>query len=581
MNDFEGVEKIRNLFNKLQNVIITFKELEFTNMHLCYEFYKNHVELLSIFCDDSSYKQLSIKLFRSLFEENDDFSEYTVEKEESINILIEIIKGTLSEESAFKEIKIKAFYDKENVENTLEKIKDSMEKLEMDFKLTCSLLLYIMNNNYTLNSLLEMLIIIIKVKFPDSKICLENILNSNISFEEFIEKFNTLCIEGQICNYMDLKWNKEEKKFIVSKVPLDELTQIILNSGSKSKKTKELNSKALENKCNIEEKKEETKKKKKRQKKGKKKEEKKDEKKDEKKYVKKDEKKDKKKEEKIKEKKEEKKEEKKRLNIQNSNIPQKYTHIIVKEFDFVINEKKNIKNEQASLQEQLSQMKRLFESKFEEYDKKYTKSKKLNEDFIKELAQSKKQNEDFIKELAQSKKLKEDFLKELSQTKKENEKFQKMFENKLKKVSEKSEKKIISLSEVMLEKSQKIEELDFNLKMIGLRTAYKQFIDLFIYVFNLKNEGNLENKVNSITQFFTKKNKKNYNLKQLINILKKYIKYIVKIKHEKDYKEVLDVINAFSVDEPFKELVELRTKKFHMRKDIFQNTEKAIIKKKR
>ena len=279
MNDFEGVEKIRNLFGELQNSIIKFKELEFTNMHLCYEFYKNHVELLSILCDDSSYKQLSIKLFRSLFEENDDFSEYTVEKEESINILIEIIKGTLSEESAFEEIKIKAFYSKENAVDILEKIKDSMKKLEIDFKLTCALLLYIMNNNYTLNSLLEMLIIIIKGKFPDSKICLENILNSNITFVEFIEEFNSLCIEGKICNYMDLKWNKEEKKFIVSEMPLDELTQIILNTGSKSEKTKELNSKALENKCNIEEKKEETKKKKKGLKKGKKKEEKKEEKK--------------------------------------------------------------------------------------------------------------------------------------------------------------------------------------------------------------------------------------------------------------------------------------------------------------
>ena len=199
MNDFEDIEKIRNLFNKLQNAIIKFKELEFTNKHLCYEFYKNHVKLLSILCDDSSLKQLSIlKLFRSVFEKKDDFSEYTVEKEESINILIEIIKGTRSEESALEEIYVKAFYDKENIKNILEKIKDSMKKLEIDFKLICALLLYIMYNNYTLNSLLEVPIIIIKEKFPDSKICMENILNSNINFEEFIEKFNILCTEGKI-----------------------------------------------------------------------------------------------------------------------------------------------------------------------------------------------------------------------------------------------------------------------------------------------------------------------------------------------------------------------------------------------
>ena len=132
-----------------------------------------------------------------------------------------------------------------------------MKKLEIDFKLICALLLYIMYNNYTLNSLLEVLIIIIKEKFPDSKICLENLFNSNISFEEFIEKFNILCTEGNICNYIDLKWNEEEKKFIVSKMSLDELTQVILNSENKSKKAKELNPKALDNKCNIEEKREE------------------------------------------------------------------------------------------------------------------------------------------------------------------------------------------------------------------------------------------------------------------------------------------------------------------------------------
>ena len=33
-------------------------------------------------------------------------------------------------------------------------------------------------------------------------------------------------------------------------------------------------------------------------------------------------------------------------------------------------------------------MKRLYESKFEEYDKKYTESQKQNEDFIKELSLS-------------------------------------------------------------------------------------------------------------------------------------------------------------------------------------------------
>jgi hypothetical protein len=83
MNDFEDIEKIRNLFNKLQNAIIKFKELEFTNKHLCYEFYKNHVKLLSILCDDSSLKQLSIKLFRSVFEKKMIFQNILLKKKKA------------------------------------------------------------------------------------------------------------------------------------------------------------------------------------------------------------------------------------------------------------------------------------------------------------------------------------------------------------------------------------------------------------------------------------------------------------------------------------------------------------------
>ena len=57
MNDeFATINKIRKLFNKLQNTIIRFKKLEFTNTHLCFEVYRNHIEILSLTSDDNILK---------------------------------------------------------------------------------------------------------------------------------------------------------------------------------------------------------------------------------------------------------------------------------------------------------------------------------------------------------------------------------------------------------------------------------------------------------------------------------------------------------------------------------------------
>ena len=58
----------------------------------------------------------------------------------------------------------------------------------------------------------------------------------------------------------------------------------------------------------------------------------------------------------------------------------------------------------------------------------------------------------------------------------------------------------------LLDCKQKLQEKDFYLNMIGLRIAFKTFIDIFIYMFHLDEKGNLEFKVNVISNFLCDKN---------------------------------------------------------------------------
>ena len=128
--------------------------------------------------------------------------------------------------------------------------------------------------------------------------------------------------------------------------------------------------------------------------------------------------------------------------------------------------------------------------------------------------------------------------------------------------------------------------------MIGLRIAFKTFIDIFIYMFHLDEKGNLEFKVNVISNFLCDKinikkiaiNKsicdmyklikdsnykahfidfsKNF-IQQILNILNAYnIKNGQKqsLPYQEYYKYVFEIIDYFDINENYKKLVELRTK---------------------
>ena len=161
----------------------------------------------------------------------------------------------------------------------------------------------------------------------------------------------------------------------------------------------------------------------------------------------------------------------------------------------------------------------------------------------------------------------------------------------------------------LLDCKQKLQEKDFYLNMIGLRIAFKTFIDIFIYMFHLDEKGNLEFKVNVISNFLCDKNNikkkainksicdmyklikdSNYKahfidfsknlIQQILNILNAYnIKNGQKqsLPYQEYYKYVFEIIDYFDINENYKKLVELRTKKFEMKLKYFLEKEDKII----
>ena len=156
-----------------------------------------------------------------------------------------------------------------------------------------------------------------------------------------------------------------------------------------------------------------------------------------------------------------------------------------------------------------------------------------------------------------------------------------------------------NLSQLLIQKNSKIEELEFNLKIIRLRIAYKSFIDLFIYLFDLEDKRNLDENRNIIKGFLNKYQKgKAQNIVNLVNDIYDLIQDANKEAHDIDFREklfiqllngiakytdnndylkVIEVLEKFNIEKLFKDLVKVRTKKFEMDYDVFKNEGKNII----
>ena len=149
----------------------------------------------------------------------------------------------------------------------------------------------------------------------------------------------------------------------------------------------------------------------------------------------------------------------------------KYVNSKNKDYDDKIGDKKDSITNKSNMKENL---------KNNDDGKKYYDYEKMSQD---------------IKQLLEKDKQKEKQLNDLYKYIGENEK--KMNDYKI---------KIDDLYQIISDKSEVIDELEFNMKIIGLRTGFKSLIDLFIYIFKLDDNGNLLDKTNSIKDYMNKIN---------------------------------------------------------------------------
>ena len=228
------------------------------------------------------------------------------------------------------------------------------------------------------------------------------------------------------------------------------------------------------------------------------------------------------------------------------------------------------------------------ELKEEKVNKSNMKENLKNDDDGKKDYNYEKMSQD-IKQLLEKDKQKEKQLNDLYKYIDENEK--KMNDYK---------KKIDDLYQIIADKSEIINELEFNIKIIGLRTGFKSLIDLFIYIFKLEDNGNLLDKINSIKDYMNKIN--NNKSKKIISfiddtlnlindanedahyidynscLIEQIINSIIEYTEQKEYVEIIEIIKNFKVENEFKELVKVRNQKYKL-KNKFKSYEKIIIEK--
>ena len=121
------------------------------------------------------------------------------------------------------------------------------------------LILNIKETKYNINQLIFFLGIILKEKYPESNICLDEVSKYKIDFNEFIIKFNTFFINKNISGYFKLKWDSFNNNFIFKNKTIDEIYDIIYSTSNsstseknkKKKKRKKKNKKDLTNNKDI------------------------------------------------------------------------------------------------------------------------------------------------------------------------------------------------------------------------------------------------------------------------------------------------------------------------------------------
>ena len=102
-----NTKKVQMLFNDMQKAITNFEELTFQNEYISFDIYKIYISTLTEYLQDNVIAKLALRLFRVLFENETEFNEYTDKKENYIKLLINklIAKSEDEKDEAQEDIK--------------------------------------------------------------------------------------------------------------------------------------------------------------------------------------------------------------------------------------------------------------------------------------------------------------------------------------------------------------------------------------------------------------------------------------------------------------------------------------------
>ena len=240
MEQFNSEKKqIIMIYNKLQNSLVNYKELKYDNEYNLFEIYKIHVEFIEQLFYNNYLLILAIRVFRKLFESENNFNEFDKEKAEIINIFIDSthsdnkLKSSISIDN--KLIKILSKEKKEALRCLLKFLK---RNASLDSNIYYLLIIILVLNKYEMKPFIDFLLKFLKQKYPYSEF---DLWDGKTSFEKFIENLNLSIGKTSLENYMDIKMNKENCTLIISRKSIDEISNIIMSNDEKKNKKEKVN----------------------------------------------------------------------------------------------------------------------------------------------------------------------------------------------------------------------------------------------------------------------------------------------------------------------------------------------------
>ena len=174
----------------------------------------------------------------------------------------------------------------------------------------------------------------------------------------------------------------------------------------------------------------------------------------------------------------------------------------------------------------------------------------------------------------------------------------KKLQNDNKNLTTKLNKNIMETNNKIMKNQKKIASLEFDIKIIGLRDAYKSFIDLLIMLMNLKPYGNIEEKISIISNSIKySKNKNAEKIRALLSdskdilfqsnkkahfinfdedLIKQLLFNLSKFSGNKEYLSLIDTLKGLKIENALQKLIENRLEKYQKSKEDFINNQNLI-----